>query len=197
MKDGSLPLSTRSLAIGVLLYLKSPIAIIPDKLKMLGLVDDVLIMIIGLSIILPLIPEERLPHYKQRYKEVEKVHQSEEILSSFLGIIWDRLKTFTDNLRFSTYKENTAEEVVKSDNLQENLYDDTMEFVAGLNLDPHTIDSEFEKLSMPEKIIGMLANGIEDAEKQQQEELKKQPTTKSQSSFARLFSKDKADEDKQ
>ena len=196
MQDSSLPLSTRSLAIGVLVYLKSPIAIIPGKWKMLGLVDDVLIMIIGLGIIVSLMPEERLSHYKQRYKEVEKLQQSEEILRSFLGIIWDRLKTFTNNLRFSTYQENTAEEVVQSENLQENLYDDTMEFVAGLNINPHTIDAEFEKLSMPEKIIGMLATGMEAAEKQQQEELEKQPTNKSQSSFARFFSKDKADENK-
>lgn len=196
MKDGKLPVSARSLAIGVLGYLKSPIDIIPDKLKMLGLVDDVLIMIVGLSIIVPLIPEERLSYYKQRYKEVERVHRSEQILKSFLGIIWDRLKVFTGNLHHTLYRENTTEEVVESETLQEDLYDDTMEFVAGLNLEPNAIDSEFEKLSVPETIIGMLANGMEDAEKQQQEELEKQTVSKSKSSFRSFFSKNKTDADR-
>lgn len=76
MNDDALPLSVRSIAIGVLIYVISPIDVIPDKikaLKLIGLIDDVVVMIIGLSIAVPLMPQDRLSHYRGKYQAVAEI----------------------------------------------------------------------------------------------------------------------------
>jgi hypothetical protein len=42
-----------------------------------------------------------------------------------------------------------------------------MIYVANLNLDPESLDRDFQQLPSPEKIIGLLSSGLEEAQKQQ------------------------------
>jgi uncharacterized membrane protein YkvA (DUF1232 family) len=164
MGDEALPMPARTLATGVLIYLNLPIDIIPDRLKAIGLVDDVIVMIIGLSIIIPILPEDRLRYYKQKYEAVAKIDEQTEILKSALGILWDRLAQFVNNLRARSYKKKTTEEVVQSAELREDLFDETMIYIADLNLDPETIS---KSLPPPERVMGLLASGMEEEQERQ------------------------------
>jgi uncharacterized membrane protein YkvA (DUF1232 family) len=163
--DEALPMSVRILAPGVLLYLKLPVDLISEKLRFIGLIDDMLVMIVGLVIILPQIPEERLTYYRQKYEAVDKIGEYEQIVKSTLGILWERLTQFVETLQKRTYKNKTTEEVAQSVELREALFDETMVFVANLGLDPETLDKEAKLLPSPEKVMGLLSSGLEEAQK--------------------------------
>jgi uncharacterized membrane protein YkvA (DUF1232 family) len=167
MNDEQLPMSARMIAIGVLVYVVSPVDIIPDKanaLKVLSLIDDVLVMIVGLSIIVSLMPESRVEYYRSKYQAIAQISDYVDILQAILGILWDRLKRFVEKLRSRSYKRQTTEDVAHSPEMQEQLFDETMIYVAKLNLDPEVVDTELAALPPPEKIIGLLASGIEEDE---------------------------------
>ena len=163
--DETLPIWVRRLATGVLFYLDSPVDLIPDKFRFIGLIDDMLVMIVGLVIIVPQIPEERLAYYRQKNESVDKIGEYEQIMKSTLGILWERLTRFVETLQKRTYKNKTTEEVAQSTELREALFDETMVFVANLGLDPETLDKEAKLLPSPEKVIGLLSSGLEEAQK--------------------------------
>lgn len=166
-EDEAVPMTARTLASGVLLYLNVPVDLILDKLMFIGLIDDVLVMIIGLVIIAPFIPEERFHYYHQKYDAVARITEYKQVIRSTLGILWDRLLQYVEKLRSHTFKKKTTEEVVQSAELREELFDETMIFVANLNLDPETLDDHVSKLPSPEKVIGLLSSGLEEAQDQQ------------------------------
>jgi uncharacterized membrane protein YkvA (DUF1232 family) len=163
--DGALPMWVRKLAAGVLFYLNVRVDLIPEKLRFIGLIDDVLVMIVGLGIIVPQIPEERLNNYCQKYEAVGQIGEYEQIIKSTLGILWERLTRFVETLQKRTYKNKTTEEVVQSAELREALFDETMVFVANIGLDPETLDKETKSLPSPEKVMGLLSSGLEESQK--------------------------------
>ncbi len=166
--DESLPMWCRCLATGVMLYLEMRGDLIPDKLPFIGLIDDMLVMIVGLVIIVPQMPEARVTYYRQKYEAVGKVGEYEQIMKPTLGILWERLTRFVDTLQKRTYKNKTTEEVAQSAELREALFDETMVFVANLGLDPETLDKETKSLPSPEKLMGLLSSGLEGAQKSDQ-----------------------------
>ena len=163
--DEALPTWVRSSATGVLIYLDARVDLIPEKLRFIGLIDDMLVMIVGLVIIVPQIPEERLTYYRLKYEAVDKIGEYEQIMKSTLGILWDRLTRFVETLQKRTYKNKTTEEVAQSAELREALFDETMVFVANLGLDPETLDKETKLLPSPEKLMGLLSSGLEETQK--------------------------------
>jgi len=163
--DEALPMWVRSLAAGVLLYLDSPVDLIPEKFRFIGLIDDMLVMIVGLVIIVPQIPEDRLTYYRQKYEAAGKIGEYETNLKSTLGILWERLTRIVETLPKRTYKNKTTTEVAQSAELREELFDETMVYVANLGLDPETLDKETKLLPSPEKVMGLLSSGLEEAQK--------------------------------
>ncbi len=163
--DESLPMWSRSLATGVLLYLDAPVDLIPEKFRFIGLIDDMLVMIVGLVIIAPQIPEDRLTYYRQKYEAAGKIGEYESNLKSTLGILWERLTQIVETLPKRTYKNKTTAEVAQSAELREELFDETMIFVANLGLDPKSLDKETKLLPSPEKLMGLLSSGLEEAQK--------------------------------
>jgi len=163
--DESLPMWSRSLATGVLLYLDAPVDLIPEKFRFIGLIDDMLVMIVGLVIIAPQIPEDRLTYYRQKYEAAGKIGEYESNLKSTLGILWERLTQIVETLPKRTYKNKTTAEVAQSAELREELFDETMIFVANLGLDPESLDKETKLLPSPEKLMGLLSSGLEEAQK--------------------------------
>jgi len=159
--DESLPMMARTLAVGVLVYPNTPVNLIPNKVRFIGLIDDMLVMIVGLAIIAPQIPEDRLPYYRQKYEVIGKIQEYEAIVKSTLGILWDRLVRFVRTLENRSYKGKTTEEVAQSDTLRDMLFDEAMIFVANLGLDPESMDVKL--LPSPEKIMGLLSSGLEQA----------------------------------
>ena len=163
--DEDLPMWVRSLSTGVLLYLDEPVDLIPEKFRFVGLIDDMLVMIVGLVIIIPQIPEDRLTYYRQKYEAAGKIGEYESNLKSTLGILWERLTQIVETLPKRTYKNKTTAEVAQSAELREALFDETMIFVANLGLDPETLDKETKLLPSPEKVMGLLSSGLEEAQK--------------------------------
>lgn len=163
--DEALPMWGRTLAAGVLLYLDAPVDLIPEKFRLIGLIDDMLIMIVGLVIIVPQIPEDRLTYYRQKYEAVGKIGEYESNIKSTLGILWERLTRIVETLPKRTYKNKTTEEVAQSAELREELFDETMVYVANLGLDPETLDKETKQLPSPEKVMGLLSSGLEEVQK--------------------------------
>lgn len=162
--DEDLPLWGRSLATGVLIYLDKPVDLIPDKFRFIGLIDDMLVMIIGLVIIVPQIPENRLTYYRQEYEAAGKIGDYESNLKAALGILWERLTSLVETLPKRTYKNKTAAEVAQSTELREELFDETMVLVANLSLDPDTLEKETKLLPSPEKVMGLLSSGLEEVQ---------------------------------
>lgn len=163
--DEALPMWSRSLATGVLLYLDAPVDLIPEKFRFIGLIDDMLVMIVGLVIIAPQIPEDRLTYYRQKYEAAGKIGEYESNLKSTLGILWERLTQIVETLPKRTYKNKTTAEVAQSAELREELFDETMIFVANLGFDPESLDKETKLLPSPEKLMGLLSSGLEEAQK--------------------------------
>jgi uncharacterized membrane protein YkvA (DUF1232 family) len=163
--DEALPLWARSLATGILLYLDARVDLIPEKLRFIGLIDDMLVMMVGLVIIVPQIPEERMTYYRHKFEAVEKIPEYEQIMKSALGILWERFTRFVETLRKRTFKNKTTEEVAQSAELRDALFDETMVYIANLGFDPETLDKEVKLLPSPEKVIGLLSSGLEEAQK--------------------------------
>ncbi len=163
--DEALPTEVRSSATGVLLYLVVPVDLIHEKRRFIGLIDDMLVMMVGLVIIVPQIPEERLTYYRQKYEAADKNGEYEQIVKSTLGILWERLSQFVETLQNRPYKNKTTEEVALSAELSDVLFDETMVFVANLGLGPETLDKETNPLPSPEKVMGLLSSGLEEAQK--------------------------------
>jgi|GEM_PF-2714548 len=185
IEDEALPMTVRALASGVLLYFKLPISLIPNKYPLIGLIDDVIVMIVGLVIITPLMSDQRLSYYRQKYEVVGKVDEYEQVMKAMLGILWERLVQFVESLRKRTFKDKTTDEIAQSSELREDLFDETMIFVANLNLDPESIDRDIKQLPSPEKVIGLLSSGLEEAQKQQTKDEKFARQTKS--AFKRML----------
>jgi hypothetical protein len=170
MNDEELSPGARYLAIGVLSYLLTVRKLIARGTKwggILVLVGDVLVMVTGLSIIVQSMSESRLDYYRQRYYAVDRIHEYEETLRAALGILWERLVRFVENLRQRGYRKATAEEVAQSPELREELFDETMEWVADQDLDPATVSKQLKQLPPPENVIGLLASGLEEEQERE------------------------------
>jgi uncharacterized membrane protein YkvA (DUF1232 family) len=57
-RDSRTPLVVRLLALGIAAYALSPIDLIPDFIPVLGYLDDVIIVPLGVALVIRLIPEE-------------------------------------------------------------------------------------------------------------------------------------------
>ena len=56
--DKDTPMSARLAALGVIVYVISPIDIIPDFIPILGWIDDLIIIPVGLALVRGLVPED-------------------------------------------------------------------------------------------------------------------------------------------
>lgn len=63
-RDRRTPPAARILAIAVAAYAASPIDLIPDFIPVLGLVDDLIILPLGIALVLALIPKDVLAEHR-------------------------------------------------------------------------------------------------------------------------------------
>jgi uncharacterized membrane protein YkvA (DUF1232 family) len=67
--DPRVPLGARIIALALVLYLASPIDLLPDFIPVLGFLDDILIVIIGANLILRSVPDYVIEEHLQRYEQ--------------------------------------------------------------------------------------------------------------------------------
>lgn len=88
-KDPRVSWYTKLLAIFVLGYAFSPIDLIPDFIPILGLVDDLIILPLGIMLVLKLIPKEILDEYKVEAQGLMETAKPKNYIAALIIItIW-------------------------------------------------------------------------------------------------------------
>jgi uncharacterized membrane protein YkvA (DUF1232 family) len=67
-KDPRVPFYARILAIIVVGYVLSPIDLIPDFIPILGYLDDLILVPLGIVLVLKMIPKEVMDEYREKAK---------------------------------------------------------------------------------------------------------------------------------
>jgi uncharacterized membrane protein YkvA (DUF1232 family) len=75
-RDPRTPLAVRILALGLLAYVLSPIDLIPDFIPVLGLVDELILVPIGLWVLIRLIPPAVMAEHRRNADRAEQLPRS-------------------------------------------------------------------------------------------------------------------------
>jgi len=69
ISDDRIPIAPRIIALALVIYIASPIDLIPDFIPVIGYLDDILIVVIGAGLLLRSIPRYILDEHVARYEE--------------------------------------------------------------------------------------------------------------------------------
>jgi uncharacterized membrane protein YkvA (DUF1232 family) len=164
--DSQVGIPARSLAVGTLAYVVYFADLIPDKIPVLGLIDDVIVIRLSLEVIRGLEPE-RMKYYEGKYPTTfARFAEAIEVLKSALGLIYDALMALVEKLKNRRFKGHTAEEAARSEEVREEMFDEAMEYVANLNLNPDVVHKVL--LEAPShQVINLLTSGLEEEDKRE------------------------------
>ena len=88
-KDPRVPWYAKLVAISVVAYAFSPIDLIPDFIPVLGYLDDLIIVPLGIALAMRLIPKHILEEYREKANELRKTKKPKNWLMAALFIfIW-------------------------------------------------------------------------------------------------------------
>ena len=76
--DPRVPWYAKALAIAVAGYALSPVDLIPDFIPVLGYIDDLIIVPLGIGLVVSLIPNEVMAEYRTKADEAEQRPRSRE-----------------------------------------------------------------------------------------------------------------------
>jgi uncharacterized membrane protein YkvA (DUF1232 family) len=86
-KDPAMPFLAKVIAILVVAYALSPIDLIPDFVPLIGFLDDLIIVPLGLALVLRLTPAHIIASAKQKAEEVAELPVNYYMAALFI-IIW-------------------------------------------------------------------------------------------------------------
>ena len=69
-RDPDVPIAAKAVMPGVLVYLASPIDVIPDFIPVLGQLDDLLVLFLGLGVVLWLTPRHVIEDLLREFEDV-------------------------------------------------------------------------------------------------------------------------------
>jgi uncharacterized membrane protein YkvA (DUF1232 family) len=78
-KDNKLPWYSKILAIFLIVYVFSPIDLIPDFIPILGYIDDLIILPLGVGLVNATIPDKVLDKYRLQAKQQIKSNKQPEV----------------------------------------------------------------------------------------------------------------------
>lgn len=88
-RDPRVPLVTKIFAICVVAYAFSPVDLIPDFIPILGYLDDLILVPLGIYIALRLYPKEVLEEYRTKVEEQRKLGKPKNWITGILIIaVW-------------------------------------------------------------------------------------------------------------
>jgi uncharacterized membrane protein YkvA (DUF1232 family) len=87
-KHPKVPIISKILIIGIIAYALSPIDLIPDFIPVLGYLDDLIIIPLGLWLALKLIPKQVLLECRTQAQEAEISLKKNWIAGSIIILIW-------------------------------------------------------------------------------------------------------------
>jgi uncharacterized membrane protein YkvA (DUF1232 family) len=68
-RDNRIPIAPRIIALALVLYIASPIDLLPDFIPVIGYFDDILIVLVGAGLLLRSIPRYIIEEHVSRYEE--------------------------------------------------------------------------------------------------------------------------------
>ncbi len=94
-QDPRTPLGAKILAIIVVSYALSPIDLIPDFIPVLGYLDDIILLPLGIFLAMKLIPQDVMDESRVKSREAFlKDKKSNYIMAGLIVLIWIGLITF-------------------------------------------------------------------------------------------------------
>lgn len=87
-KHPDTPFYIKVFAIIVVAYAFSPIDLIPDFIPILGYLDDLILVPLGIAILLKLIPDQVIQHSREKVAATGKVKQKNWIAGAVIILIW-------------------------------------------------------------------------------------------------------------
>ncbi len=75
-RDGRTPLLAKAVAVVVVVYALSPIDLIPDFIPIIGLVDDLLLLPVGLWIVIRLVPPDLMAEFRKEAQGLGRLPRS-------------------------------------------------------------------------------------------------------------------------
>ncbi len=76
VRDPRTPLAARALAVLVVAYALSPIDLIPDFIPVLGLLDDLLLLPLGIAIVRRMIPAPLMAEFRRAARDLDRPRPS-------------------------------------------------------------------------------------------------------------------------
>ncbi|MFD3002565.1 YkvA family protein [Pontibacter toksunensis] len=87
-KDPRIPFAAKVVMVITVAYAFSPIDLIPDFIPLLGYLDDLLILPLGIWLSIRLVPQRLLDHYRQIAKEQMHQRKPNYVMAAVIIIIW-------------------------------------------------------------------------------------------------------------
>lgn len=167
--DDELDMKARSLAVGTIVYVLAPIDLIPEKIPVLGYVDDVVVLHIAVALAVQIDPN-RGRYYREKYPQTfETLDQQIDLLRKTLGALYSWLTALVENLVKRRFRGQTAEDIIGSEKLHEDMFDAAMEYAADVNVDAETIRRAL-LAAPPNRIVELLSDGLEEEQKRRVKE---------------------------
>lgn len=87
-RSPSTPWYVKVIAVVVAAYALSPIDLIPDFIPILGYLDDLILVPLGIWLVVSLIPEQAMAEYRAKASEVMHRRQDSKIAATAIIAIW-------------------------------------------------------------------------------------------------------------
>ncbi|MGG5252521.1 YkvA family protein [Neobacillus sp. SM06] len=87
-KHPATPLYVKILAVMIVAYAFSPIDLIPDFIPVLGYLDDLILLPLGIMLVLKLIPKEILEDCREKVEKSEKVKKKNWVAGAIILLLW-------------------------------------------------------------------------------------------------------------
>jgi uncharacterized membrane protein YkvA (DUF1232 family) len=87
-RDPDVPWYVKVLAIVVAAYAFSPIDLIPDFIPVLGYLDDLILVPLGIWLVVSLIPEQAMAEYRARASEVMQRPHDGKVAAIAIVLLW-------------------------------------------------------------------------------------------------------------
>jgi uncharacterized membrane protein YkvA (DUF1232 family) len=95
-KDRRVPWHARALAIVIVAYAFSPIDLIPDPIPVLGYLDDLILIPLGIALVIKLIPADVLQECREKAASTMKAGKPKNwVAGGIIIVIWVSLFVFT------------------------------------------------------------------------------------------------------
>ncbi|WP_266204237.1 YkvA family protein [Pontibacter kalidii] len=87
-KDPRMPFAAKVMVLITVAYAFSPIDLIPDFIPLLGYLDDLLLLPLGIWLSIKLIPPPLLHYYRQKARERMHERQPNYVMAGVIVILW-------------------------------------------------------------------------------------------------------------